>query len=411
MRRRDSVRRWLVFNGVGVLGFAVQLAVLAALVRWTALHYLLATAVAVEAAVLHNFYWHQQWTWRDRPAPAARAMWVRLGRFHLTNGAISLAGNLAIMRLLTGMLGVDPVPANVAAVVVCSVVTFFASDALVFTPAAAALALTLLPVPAQAGVPADEVLFVAAPGAATLAAWEEYDRRVNERYERLTGTANPFFAHDTFGAPPRWRASALSGEVPMLRVATPAPGVREIDVPGGRIHHWLGAVFVRGITLSQVVSRLQERAGHEAGLYDDVLASRLIERHGDRLVVYMKLRRESIITVTYNTTHAVEYRRLGTARATSRSVATRIAELTDAGTAKERERPEGADHGFLWRLNAYWRYEETADGVLIECESVSLSRSVPLLIRPFVNSTVERIARESLERTLLNLRRVLAPSR
>ncbi len=401
-----SAGRWLVFNGVGVLGFAVQLATLAALLRWTPVHYLLATGVAVETAVLHNFVWHQQWTWRDRPVDAKCASLARLGRFHLTNGAISLAGNLAIMRLLTGTLHVDPVAANAVAVIVCSVVNFLASDVIVFRTAAAALALVVAPVPLAAHVPADG-MFVSAPGPATLAAWDEYDRRVNERYERLTGSSGSFFVHDAFGTPGRWRAEALSGQVPMLEIARPGPGLPEIDVPGGRIHHWAGAVFIPGATLDRVLSRIRDGAGHEAGAYDDVLASRLLERHGDRVVVYMKLRRESIITVTYNTTHAIEYRRLGPAHAASRSVATRIAELAGAGTATEREKPEGKDHGFLWKLNAYWRYEETAGGVLIECESVSLSRSVPLLVRPLVNGTVERIARESLQRTLLNLRRVL----
>src|SRR4029450_7765889 len=97
---------------------------------------------------------------------------------------------------------------------------------------------------------------------------------------------------------------------------------------------------------------------------------------GDRLSVFMKLRRTSIITVTYNTEHQVEYARLTPTRATARSVATRIAELENAGTAQEREKAAGDDNGFLWRLNAYWRYEEVAGGVIVECESVSLSRPV-----------------------------------
>ena len=125
----------------------------------------------------------------------------------------------------------------------------------------------------------------------------------------------------------------------------------------------------------------------------------------------MKLRRESVITVTYNTEHAVEYRRLAPARASSRSVATKIAELENAGTAQEREKAAGNDHGFLWRLNAYWRYEQVDGGVIIECESVSLSRSVPALLRPFVMGTVERIARESLQKTLVSLRAELARAR
>ena len=85
-------------------------------------------------------------------------------------------------------------------------------------------------------------------------------------------------------------------------------------------------------------------------------------------------------------------------------MATRIAELDDAGTPQEREKKAGSDSGYLWRLNAYWRYEAVNGGVLIECESVSLSRGIPFVLRPFVTGAVEGVARESLERTLTGLR-------
>lgn len=130
------LRRWATFNAVGAMGVAVQLGVLAALVRWVGLGYLAATAIAVEAAILHNFVWHQRWTWRDRPATTARAITGRLARYHLTNGAISLAGNFAFMAALTGVLGLDPVLANAAAIASCSLINFAAGTALVFRPLA-----------------------------------------------------------------------------------------------------------------------------------------------------------------------------------------------------------------------------------------------------------------------------------
>jgi hypothetical protein len=113
------------------------------------------------------------------------------------------------------------------------------------------------------------------------------------------------------------------------------------------------------------------------------------------------------VNATYNSDHTVEYRRLGPARATARSASTRIAQLDDPGTPQERERKVGSDSGYLWRLNAYWRYEAVNNGVLIECESVSLSRGVPTLLRPFITGVVEGLARESLERTLSGLRSLL----
>jgi len=122
--------RFWRFNGVGVAGFVVQIAILALLVH-TRMHYLVATAIAVEAAVLHNFLWHERWTWSDRPA-SGRARLDRLCRFHVLNGLVSLIGNLLIMRMLVGLAGMQPVVANAIAVLACALVNFTTSDRLVF---------------------------------------------------------------------------------------------------------------------------------------------------------------------------------------------------------------------------------------------------------------------------------------
>ncbi len=122
--------RFFRFNAVGVVGFAIQLGVLTALLHVN-VHYLAATALAVEAAILHNFLWHERWTWRDRPA-AGRARIARLWRFHAVNGFVSLAGNVLLMRLLVGGFGVPPLAANIAAVIACSLINFSGSDRIVF---------------------------------------------------------------------------------------------------------------------------------------------------------------------------------------------------------------------------------------------------------------------------------------
>jgi putative flippase GtrA len=122
--------RFLRFNGVGAVGFGLQLGVLAVLLR-LGVHYLAATAIAVELTILHNFWWHERWTWRDRPA-AGRVRAHRLWRFHAANGLVSLAGNLVLMRLLVGMLGMPALPANLLSVLACALVNFTASDRIVF---------------------------------------------------------------------------------------------------------------------------------------------------------------------------------------------------------------------------------------------------------------------------------------
>ena len=132
MNAQDSIWRatgwrWCKFSLVGALGIVMQLGTLALLTA-AGVHYLLATALAVEAAVLHNFVWHQNFTWNDREG----AILWRLARFHATNGAISILGNLALMRLLVGGFGMPPLPANLLSIASCFLANFLAADRVVF---------------------------------------------------------------------------------------------------------------------------------------------------------------------------------------------------------------------------------------------------------------------------------------
>jgi putative flippase GtrA len=129
---RQAFWRWMKFNLVGGIGIAVQLAALAFFRSVLGLNYLWATALAVEIAVIHNFLWHERFTWRDRPSLHAWQSLIRLAKFNATNGAVSIAGNLLIMRLLVGQAHVNYVVANLIAVTICSVVNFLLSDRLVF---------------------------------------------------------------------------------------------------------------------------------------------------------------------------------------------------------------------------------------------------------------------------------------
>jgi putative flippase GtrA len=121
--------RWLKFNAVGGMGVAVQLGALALLKSGLRVDYLLATAAAVELALLHNFVWHERWTWRDRGAGGRAG---RLFRFHLANGLVSIVVNLLLMRILVGRMHWPYLAANVAAIAAGSVVNFFLGDLLVF---------------------------------------------------------------------------------------------------------------------------------------------------------------------------------------------------------------------------------------------------------------------------------------
>ena len=126
--------RWLKFNFVGGLGIAVQMGCFALLFSALGVPYLPATALAVEAAVLHNFVWHERFTWKDRTRELSRLRDVamRLLRFHAGNGAVSILGNVALMRVLVGMLHLNPYLASGLSITICSLLNFAASEWFVF---------------------------------------------------------------------------------------------------------------------------------------------------------------------------------------------------------------------------------------------------------------------------------------
>lgn len=132
-RAEQTVWRWVKFNLVGGLGIFVQLGSLAVFRSWLRLDYLLATGLAVEIAVLHNFLWHERFTWADRPARQPLQSLIRLAKFNAGNGLVSIAGNLLLMRLLVGELKVNYLWSNFVAIVVCSLVNFLLGDRFVFS--------------------------------------------------------------------------------------------------------------------------------------------------------------------------------------------------------------------------------------------------------------------------------------
>lgn len=229
------------------------------------------------------------------------------------------------------------------------------------------------------------------PGASAVKAWEAYVRTTEARLDANAARTGAF---DTLT--PSTRAALEGGEV----VIDPGDD-HTVEVPDGLLHHWRAHVLVPGTSLARLLAIVRDPAAH---VQDDVLDAKLLDRAGDTDRIFLKIRRSSLVTVAYNTEHVVVYRTHGSALVTSRSEATKIAEIDGLGTPNEREKPAGADRGFLWRLNAYWRYESVRGGVLVTLDSLTLSRGVPWVISPIASPIVTRVARESVVRTLRALR-------
>lgn len=243
----------------------------------------------------------------------------------------------------------------------------------------------------------------------TLEAWNRYVAATEARIDRELASPEGFLVLDFQPAVDarKDRAAIGRGEIVVEKMKTRDADGDEIHVPDGSIQHWRGAVLIRGLTLDRLMEALE--SGDTLLGQKDVVDWRVLDRGPGRLRTFIRLRRESIVTVTYDTEHEVVLARVSGDRATSRSAAVRIAEIEHAGRPDERARPPGNDAGYLWRLNGYWRYQQTDDGVIVEVESVTLSRGIPLFVRPFF-MIVDRIARGSVESTLDGLRANLGRS-
>ena len=242
-------------------------------------------------------------------------------------------------------------------------------------------------------------------GKKTLTAWERYIAITEARIEAEIESRDGFLARDFLPAEEARECTQFidAGEVCVSRMETRDASGRNISIPSGMIHHWLGSALVPNASLEDLLEWLQDYAKHEER-FGNVEASRLLSREGDTFESFLRLKRDSVVTVHYNTEHIVEYRHHGPREVSSRSATTRIAQLANPGERSEREKPVGRDSGFLWRLNSYWRFQEVGEGVIVECESVGLSRGIPFAVRWLVSPFTASIPRESMESTLLSIR-------
>ena len=243
----------------------------------------------------------------------------------------------------------------------------------------------------------------------TVEAWERHVALTEERIERELASGRGFLVQDFFGEPAgeRCRAEASQGKVCIVEMQASS---ETVEVPGGLIHHWMGSIFVPGANLESLLAWVKDYDEHHR-FFDEVEASRLIARDGERFEMFLRLKRTKILTLHYNTTPEVMYRRHSPSRASSMSRTTRIAELENAGQADEREKTPGEERGFLWRLNSYWRFEEREGGVAVSCESLSLSRGLPFGVGWLIKGYIKSVPRESMEATLVGLREGYAKSR
>ena len=234
----------------------------------------------------------------------------------------------------------------------------------------------------------------AGPTPAAVAAFNSYTRAVETRLVQQHRSQSAFLA--PAASDPQSADRLRRGEL-IIEKLTPPVGA---DLPGAMLHHWRGTAFAPGAKASDFERLMKDFSAYPKHFSPQVLQARVLAQQGDRLQATMRVRQRHVITVVMDTAYDISFGRLDAQHGFSISQSTRIDEIDSPGTASERALSPGEEHGFLWRLNTYWSYEERDGGLYMQIESVSLTRSIPTGLGWAVRPFVESVPRESLEFTL-----------
>jgi hypothetical protein len=231
------------------------------------------------------------------------------------------------------------------------------------------------------------------PGA--LAAFNEYSRVVESRLARQHRTADTFLA-SVSPDPSATRTRLRRGET-VIEKLTPTGGAA---LPGALLHDWRGTAFAPGATAADFERLLRDYKHYPQYFAPQVLQARVVTQSPDRVQAWIRVRQKHVITVVLDTTDDVTFAQLDPRHGYSISRSERITEVNGTGVGAGRTLDAKEEHGFLWRLNTYWSYEEGDGGLYLQIEAVSLTRSIPRGLGWAVGPYIESIPRDSLEFTL-----------
>jgi hypothetical protein len=245
---------------------------------------------------------------------------------------------------------------------------------------------------------------MAEPTPAAVSAFNTYAVLVESRLALQHRSANTFLA--SCNSDPSALARLRHGDL-LIEQLAPATGG---DLSGSLLYHWRGTAFAPGATAADFERLMQNFKAYPQAFAPEVLQAGTIAHTGGRFQAWMRIRQHHVITVAMDSAYDIAYGRLDLQHGYSISRSTRIAELDSSGASGapfEHALPPAAEHGFLYRLNTYWSYEERDGGLYLQIETVSLTRSIPRGLAWAVSPYIQRIPRESLEFTLNSARNAL----
>jgi hypothetical protein len=227
------------------------------------------------------------------------------------------------------------------------------------------------------------------PTPAAVAGFNDYAESVEARLAEQHKSAETFLA-------PVDRAQLKTGDVVIERL-TPATAK---ELPGAMMQDWRGTAFVPGAKGEDFERVMRNFAIFPRIYAPEVLRASVRTLGANRYQVAMRIRQQHIVTVVMDMTYDTTFGRLDAQHGYSLSRSTNITEIGAAGTPQERALSADEQHGYLWRLNNYWSYEEGDGGLYIQLESISLSRSAPKGLGWMIGPFIQKVPRESLEFTL-----------
>ncbi|WP_263364921.1 SRPBCC family protein [Edaphobacter acidisoli] len=236
-------------------------------------------------------------------------------------------------------------------------------------------------------------LIAEAPTPGAIVAYNAYCAKVEARLAHQHQSAEGFLA--TSSSPEDANARLRRGEL-IIEQLSPADAERS----GALLHHWRATAFAPGAKASDFVRLMQDLDSYPRYFSPQVVEAKVLSRNGDHMQVWMRVRQKHVITVVMDSSYEVSFGRLDAQHGYSNSRSMQISEIESPGTSSERSLGPGESHGFLWRQNTYWSYEERDGGLYLQVESVSLTRSIPLGLDWVIGPYVKSVPRESLEFTL-----------
>jgi len=230
---------------------------------------------------------------------------------------------------------------------------------------------------------------LAEPTSAALAAFDSYTGSVESRLAQQHRSPGNFLAPTNL--------ELLHGGSLVIERLTPPQG---IAVDGAMLYHWRGTAFAPGAIATDFDRLIRNFNAYPQHFAPQVEQARILTQSPNRMTAFMRVRQHHVITVVMDATYDIDFGQLDPQHGYSISRSTRIAEVASPGTSAERAHSPREEHGFLWRLNTYWSYEERDGGLALQIETVSLTRAIPSGLGWAIRPYVESIPRESLEFTL-----------